>query len=245
MSPNSSSVNIHPMAVWALIEIFRDKTLLERVRAELSTINFREISTNEDIEKLLAVPLLQSIYSELLRLRVEVQTIFSSHREDIYINNWRIPQNSLVVVPAGATHKDPEVWNSHDGEHPLDQSYADRFLVYPGIPQSGPRKISRAAADRAVPSKAMPENGKPKFVNYGLSDSLIPYGIGERTCPGRGLARREIITLSALIADRYDIEFLDENQDFGMNTAFYGIGTQRPRSKISFRIRKRSKGWQP
>ncbi|KAL8773411.1 MAG: hypothetical protein Q9194_004341 [Teloschistes cf. exilis] len=77
-----------------------DKQLLFKVREELARVEFHGTADTDDIEKLLASPLLQSICNELLRLRVEVQTIFSSDKEDIQINEWRIPKGSLVVVPA-------------------------------------------------------------------------------------------------------------------------------------------------
>lgn len=65
-------VNIHPIIIWNLIEVFRDPKLLSRVRAELAAANVQGVTSNQDVEKLLSLPLLQSIYAELLRLRVEV-----------------------------------------------------------------------------------------------------------------------------------------------------------------------------
>ena len=229
------------MAIWNIIEIFKDKTLLSRVRAELTAANFRGIATNEDLEKLTAIPLLQSIYSELLRLRVEVQTVFSSDTEDISINEWRIPKNSLVLVPAGAAHRDPKFWNTRDGVYPLDQFWADRFLAYPSDSQSGPKKSdgSNETNDGSEAAFAASDNEKPIFISSGLANSFMPYGIGERTCPGRGFARREIFAFSALVVHQYDIEITSKERDFSVTTAFYGIGTQRPRNKIPFRIRKR------
>ncbi|KAL9594371.1 MAG: hypothetical protein Q9219_007065 [cf. Caloplaca sp. 3 TL-2023] len=103
-----SSVNIHPMAIWGIIEIFRDQALLSRVRKELEAISFGAMDNDDDVERLLAIPLLRSIYSELLRL----------------------------------------------------------------------------------------------FSASGLTDSYMPFGIGKRTCPGRGWAQREIVMFCALITDR-------------------------------------------
>lgn len=230
------------MAIWNVIEVFKDERLLSRLRAELTAADFRGITTNEDIEKLTAIPLLQSIYSELLRLRVEVQTIFSSDTEDIRINKWRVPKNSLVVVPAGAAHRDPTFWNARNGEYPLDRFWADRFLAYPNDPQSGPRKPDRYHDNKhgVGATRTAFESTKPKFVGSGLANSFMPYGIGERTCPGRGFARREIVAFCAFIVDRFDIEILSKEEDFKVTSAFYGIGTQRPRFKIPFKIRKRA-----
>lgn len=238
-----SSVNIHPMAIWNIIEVFRDKDLLSRVRAELTAAQFRGITSNQDIDKLLSLPLLQSVHAELLRLRVEVQTVFSAHRKDITVNEWRFPLNSLVIVPAGAAHRDSNFWNTKDGEHPLDTFWADRFLAYPNDPRSGPRRYNAAddgkSREETPKTGSADDGGQPKFVSSGLANSFIPFGIGERTCPGRGFARREIIAFCAIIVHQFDVEFLSPKQDFELNPAFYGIGTQRLLKKIPFKIRNR------
>ncbi|KAL8860686.1 MAG: hypothetical protein Q9178_003039 [Gyalolechia marmorata] len=232
-----SSVNIHPMALWTIIEVFKDKRLLCRVREELTNIRFRGIADEEDIAKLMTSPLLQSIYNELLRLRVEVQTIFSSGDEEIHLSNCRIPKGSLVVVPAGDAHKDPSVWNTRSGQYPLNHFWADRFLVYQGDPQSGPQKALGSDSDTARSCRHSHGEAKPKLALSGLADTFMPFGIGERTCPGRGFARREIIMFCALVTYRYDMEFLCDDQNFDTTQAYYGIGTQRPKGKIPFRIR--------
>ncbi|MCJ1270046.1 hypothetical protein MMC22_009940 [Lobaria immixta] len=236
-----ASVNIHPMAIWNIIEVFRDRSLLSRVRAELATVHFQGITSREDIDKLLSLPLLQSIYAEMLRLRVETQTVLSSDREDIRINEWQFPKKTLILVPCGAAHRDLSFWNTKEGEHPVDQFWADRFLIYPDDRRSGPRKNGTADLDKfgEKATEAAADPGKPKFVNSGLANSFIPYGIGERTCPGRGFARREIIAFCAIMVHQFDLEILSTEKDFKISPAFYGLGTQRPLRKIPFKVRKR------
>lgn len=245
LTPNwhRASVNIHPMAIWNIIEVFRDKNLLLRVRAELAAAEFQGITSSQDIDKLLSLPLLQSVQAETLRLRVEVQTVFSGYQEDTLINEWRIPQRSLVVVPSGAAHRDSNFWNTKDGQHPLDTFWADRFLAYQNDPRSGPRRYT--AADGGISRQETPkagsadDGGQPKFVSSGLANSYIPFGIGERMCPGRGLARREIVAFCAIIVQSFDVEFLSPQKVYKLDPAFYGIGTQRPLGSIPFKIRKR------
>lgn len=226
------------MAIWTIIEIFRDKPLLSRIRAELAAVNFQGIASGQDIKTLLSLPLLQSVYAETLRLRVEVQTIFTSDQEDICINEWRFPKNSLIVVPAGAAHRDPNFWNTKNGEHPVGHFWADRFLAYPN--DRSPQNTTTGGVDLGEKlSHTATEHGKPKFVSSGLANSYMPYGIGERMCPGRGFARREIIAFCALMADGYDMEILSTEKAFKLNPSFYGIGTQRPLGNIPFKVRKR------
>ena len=231
------------MAIWNIVEIFRDKHLLKRIQEELAEINFQGVQSNDDVKKLLSLPLLQSVYAELLRLRIEVQTVFNSEKEDIVVNQWRFPKKSLLLVPAGAAHRDTDFWNTQNGQHPLDEFWAERFLVYPNDPQSGPQKsaISPAPNDRPGSGNPGPMNGsnKPRYAVSGLTNSFIPYGVGERTCPGRGFARREIVTTCALAVTHFDIEILSTEKTFATNSAFYGIGTQRPLKPIPFRIRRK------
>ena len=236
------------MAIWNVLHVFASASLLFRVRAELAMISFTGITTNADIDALMALPLLQSIYAELLRLRVEVPTIFSSARGEIRVNEWRIPKDSLVVVPAGLAHHDPDFWNTRDGENPLHEFWADRFLLYPDDPSSGPKKpVCRVTdagnscrnekrEDEIYPAAGSPT---PKFVTHGLADSYMPYGVGERTCPGWRFARREIVAFTALVVKNFDIEILGGKEIFEQTEVFYGIGTQRMKSNIGFRIRTR------
>lgn len=228
------------MALWGIIEVYKDKELLSRVRKELDKVDYQGSAEKNNTEVLINVPLLQSIYHELMRLRVEVQTIFNSDKEDVHVNEWRIPKGSLIVVPAGAAHRDPNIWNTRDGQHPLDQFWADRFLAYPDDPQSGPRNPIQSTVNRVETPSDGARGGRPRFVSSGLADSYMPFGIGERTCPGRGFARREIIMFIALIVGQYDIELLPAKRNYEATTEFYGIGTQRPKNKIPFRVRTRA-----
>lgn len=219
------------MAIWNIIEVFRDNNLLLRIRRELTAVDFRGITLSQDIDKLLSLPLLQSVYAETLRLRVEVQTVFSSDREDILINEWRFPSKSLVIVPAGAAHRDTSFWNTKNGEHPLDTFWADRFIAYSNDPRSGPRRSNADIDDYKSGQDtklATADYRTPKFVSSGLANSFMPYGIGERACPGRGFAHREIIAFCVIMVHQFDIEILSTEKDFEMSPAFYGIGTQRP-----------------
>lgn len=94
--------------------------------------------------------------------------------------------------------------------------------------------------DRVEISKAVFDSKQPKFVNSGLADSYMSYGIEERTCSGRNFARREIVAFCALIVHYFDVELHVTNKGFEETSTFYEIGTQRLRNKISFRIRKRA-----
>jgi cytochrome P450 len=186
---------------------------------------------------------MQSVHAEVLRLRVEVQSVFYSDREDIVINEWRFPKKSLVLVPTGPAHMDSNFWNTQDGEHPLNTFWADRFLAYPKDPQSGPRRKTATALGKATQGRCqnLEDRGEPRFISSGMADNYMPYGVGERTCPGRFFARREIVAFCANIVNDFDIEILTTEKIFESSSAFYGLGTQRPLKSVPFKIRRRAR----
>lgn len=236
-----ASINVHAAAIWTIIEVFRDKDLLIRVRAELKKASLENIDLAANIDRLLSLPLLQSIHAEVLRLRVEVQAVFDNEREDLSINEWVFPKKSILLVPTGVAHKDANFWNTKDGEYPLNRFWSDRFLAYPNDLTSGPRRVNPVDIDKIKHNK--PQNYHnlegPRFISSGLSDSYMPFGVGERTCPGRFFARRAIVAFCAKVVNDFDIEILSTEKDFKISSAFYGLGVQRPLNQIPFRVRRR------
>lgn len=236
-----SNVSVHTAAIWTIIEVFRDKNLLSRVRAELKKADLENIDLVSDIDKLLSLPLLQSIHAEILRLRTQVQAVFDSEREDIRINEWVFPKGSTLLVTTEVAHQDENFWNTKDGEYPLSRFWSDRFLRYPNDPTSGPRRVHSANLGKVGSNKSSRSShlNEPTFVSAGLSDGYIPFGIGERTCPGRFFARREMVAFCAKVVNEFDIEILSVEKDFKISPAMYGLGIQHPLNKIPFRARKR------
>lgn len=234
---DSANLNSHTAAIWMIIEIYKDAALLERVRAELSSISTSPEEKIQWIDDINTLPLLQSIYAEVLRLRTGVQTVFRDNRNDIQFNDWRFPKKSVVIVPTMEAHRDETYWNTQNGKHPVDRFWADRFLVYPGDPESGPSR-------EADPTRGMnaARHSGPKFINVGSTDAWIPYGVGERTCPGRYFARREMLAFCAIVVDNFDIELpsLTSNDYVEASHAMYGLGVLRPKPRLPYRMRCRS-----
>lgn len=244
MTSHSANINVHTAAVWTIVEIFKDESLLSRVRMELKKANFESFTTKDTIDKLLLLPLLQSIYAEVLRLRVEVQQVLGSDHEDIQLTQWRFPKKSLILVPTLPAHMDHKSWNTRGGKYPLNVFWSDRFLTYSNDPLSGPiNKMGKAqnkGEEVEVEQRfSAASSVEPKFKENGTTDFFIPYGVGERACPGRFFARREIVAFCAIIVNGFDVELLTNQKEFKSNETFYGLGTQRPLGCIPFRIRKR------
>jgi cytochrome P450 len=85
-----------------------------------------------------------------------------------------------------------------------------------------------------------PSVGEARFVTSGMANFYIPFGVGERICPGQFLAKRLIMAFCAEIVFHYDIEILSMEKKVKMDPNYFGLGTERPARKIPFRIRKRS-----
>ncbi|KAF7935863.1 uncharacterized protein EAE98_002083 [Botrytis deweyae] len=240
-----ASINVHKAAIWAVIEIFKDPALLSRVRKELHDASFdsESLASPQFIHKLIRIPLLQSIYAEVIRLHVEVQHVLYSHHSPVHINQWIFPKKTPILVPCGPAHHDAKVWNTRNGEFPLNTFWADRFLLYPEEAMSGPMITTPSSngVSQFMSSSRPKNSSKPIYCESVMRNSFIGYGVGERTCPGRFLAKREIIAVFARIVQQYDIELLTKEKHFKHSMAFYGFGTQAPKNKIPFRIKRRER----
>lgn len=235
------------MAIWNIIDIFDDKNLLLRVCAELAVTEFQGITSSQDIDKLLSLPLLLSILAETLCLCVKVQILFSSYQEDILINKWQFPQNSLFIILSDAAHRDLNFWNIKDGQYSLDIFWADQFFAYWNNLQSGPQRYTATNGGKlrqeTLKIGSADDGSQPKFVSSCLANSYIPFGIKEGIYPGHSLPCKRIVNFCALIVYSFDVKFLSPQKVYKLDPAFYRIGTQHPFESILFKIRKKKVEW--
>ena len=239
---HSTNSNTIPATFWMLVEVVRDPDLLSRVRSELSTC-VSESSQAEclafDIAKLCDQPLIQSIYAEVLRLYTAVMIVRSAEHADVTIGQWNFPKHSLISISSQVAHMDEQVWSTgHGSLHPLNEFWAERFLVYPYDPSSGPSiKKSQDVPFHAIKK----EVEEPRFSLSGVASSWIPYGGGQKMCPGRHFAKQEILLTFAMLCSAFDIELLTKSQTGPQpDQRFYGLGTLPPRGVTPFRIRRRT-----
>ena len=223
-----------------LVEVVRDSSLLSRVRSDLSRcVSDSSLSDLDfDIGRLCEQPLLQSIYAEILRLYTAVMIVRSAEHTDVTIGNWNFPKHSLIAISSQVAHMDKEVWSTgHKALHPLDKFWAERFLVYSHDPSSGP-SFKRYQDSQHCATKNDPK--EPQFSLSGVSGSWIPYGGGQKICPGRHFAKQEILLTFAVLCSAFDIELLtDAESGPTPDMRFYGLGTLPPRGATPFRIRRR------
>jgi cytochrome P450 len=243
LTRNRSNANSVEAAVWFVIEVLRDPELFERIKSEAAESqippgNDATVSMF-DSDKLCSMPVSQAVYAEVLRLRVCV-LILRKAKHDLDFAGWSIKKGERVAAASITRSLDDRIWNTGTVKepHPLDTFWADRFLVYPNDPNSGPLK------NPPVPQNGDHQDEKstdgPRFSMTGLTNTWMPYSGGARLCPGRHFAKREIIVTAAVMITMFDIELLTpKGWDPQPNVASFGGGTLPVKGKIPCRIRRK------
>lgn len=128
------SSNAIPGAGWILMHLLNpdgDVTLYPRVLAELKTAQRADKSL--DVPTLITLPLLSSVYHEILRLYVDVLVTRDIDRDLVLPLNEtgtksiKLPKNSMVMAPSYLGQHDAEAWTTE--EAPVETFYAERFLT--------------------------------------------------------------------------------------------------------------------
>ncbi|MCJ1391521.1 hypothetical protein MMC18_004385 [Xylographa bjoerkii] len=242
----ATNTNAIPSITWFMFEICRDPELLSRVQKEVKACRISFPTDNKasfDIIKLCSQPLLQSIYAETLRLRVALFITRTPEYENFGLGEWELPPQTVIALSSRAGAMNPNVWNvgTPENPHPLHAFWADRFLIYANDPTSGPQRKegSKSYHGGPVPAEKALEPD-PRFSMDGVAGGWIPYGGGQRMCPGRHFAKQEIIGTFAVLFTHYEIELRvpkEEVPDCDMR--FFPFGGLPPTKRIPFRIRRR------
>ncbi|KAK4183911.1 cytochrome P450 [Podospora australis] len=246
----ASVTNVVPSSMMCTLYIYRDEKLRDRLRSGLDRI----VLTGEDallaggggggdmMETMLRNPLLSSVYAETLRLHLQAYVTRSCAHEDVTLaGRWVLPRNKVCMVNTYASHMDENFWNTRGGAFPLDTFWAERFLIDPKDAESGPVRMDVPPTQYKKPSPPPAEElaeGQGKFFSVsGLEGAWIPYGGGYAACPGRHFAKRIIFFATTLLLTEYDVEILTRNVE--VDTRCFGLGTQKPKDPVRFRIRRR------
>jgi len=109
-----------------------DASLYPRVLAELKTAQKADGSL--DVPTLITLPLLSSVYHEVLRLYVDVLVTRDVDRDMVLPLNEagtksiKLPKNSMVMAPSYLGQHDAGAWTTE--EAPVETFYAERFLTH-------------------------------------------------------------------------------------------------------------------
>ncbi|KAH0548593.1 hypothetical protein GP486_007863 [Trichoglossum hirsutum] len=123
-----ASTNAIPATCWMLIHILSDPDLYHRVREEITTaevIAEMDGKTHIDVDKLVSLPLLRSVYLECLRLYMSVP-IPRCLRNSVEVDGYKLSAGNYVLLPSYLAHTNEQVWSAQG--HSAKSFWAERFL---------------------------------------------------------------------------------------------------------------------
>lgn len=113
-----------------MMELISDPSLYQAVREECLRASTTDPVTGKqliDPQKLLAMPLLQSIYTETLRLHISIN-VTREVTQPVTLDGFILAPGSLIQAPAQIGHYNEAVWSSD--KHPASKFWAARHIKY-------------------------------------------------------------------------------------------------------------------
>ena len=277
LTSNRTNVNAIKSAVWFLLETLHNPSLESRVRERIQAAHIPPPEDREkggprpskldfqfDVAKLEGDPLLQSIFAEVLRMRVAGLMLREPNVNEYSLNGWRFKRGDAMSLSMLTESHDANFWNTGKlgDPHPLNRFWAERFLVNPADPTSGPLKNPPkrrvAAAGKA--------DKEPYFSLDGTTWNWLPFGGGRQLCPGRHFAKAQIMLFASVFLTavchiplihtpdplslqvlkgsnnanlgQFDIEMLTDKMP-SMDESAFAWGSMPPKEKVPGRIRRR------
>ncbi|RYO97476.1 hypothetical protein DL763_002744 [Monosporascus cannonballus] len=238
----AANANAVMCSAWFILETLREPGLIPKLLAEIENARKLGSTSHLDIDVLCSQPLLQSMYAETLRLRIGLMINRTSQYHEVRIGPWKFPPNRPIAISNIAAATNPRLWGDRDGERSLNEFWAERFFLYPNDKRSGPWSAQRRAELGVDEKIEKGEINKPTFTMDGMSGGWIPYGAGEFMCPGRHLAKQEMVGSFAVFLDNYDVEvLLPDGWVPEPDMRYFGTGALPPKKTVPFRIRRRVK----
>ena len=163
--------NVVPSSMTLALHVLRDTSLLSEIRQCVADTVEPSSRSKIDWKKLEKKPLLLSMYAETLRFGVQIHIPRSAPHRELGIGDMIIPRKKLILVSTWLAHTDEAVWNTKEDTFPLDKFWAERFLVDPKDPSSGPTKGKSGTCHKVSEGAT-----GVYFSTEGLEGAWIPYG---------------------------------------------------------------------
>ena len=123
-----------------------------------------------------------------------------------------------MLVSGYNEQMDPVQWQSKDDPNakPVHEFWTERFL------------------------QKSPSGDKLVFSLKGRANSWLPYGGGQRMCPGRHFAKLEMLSSLAIMLTLFDVEIADTVSKIpAKSMEGFGFGALWPKEKLPVRMRRR------
>jgi cytochrome P450 len=118
------TANTVPVCIWGLMELARDPILRREIRDEVEAAS---TGRHFDVQKLVTLPLLQSFYTEVMRLHVSVLVIREALRP-FGMEGYTLPARSILQAPSEISHYSESIWGVEG--HPASEFWARRHISY-------------------------------------------------------------------------------------------------------------------
>ena len=152
--------NTVPISAWAMIELIKDPSLYKAVREEVLKTRITDPGTLEtqlDARTLINMPLMQSLYTEIMRIHVSFN-VTREAKQPIEIDGYHLEKGSLIQTCSQISHFEESVWGTED--HPASEFWAWRHVKYV-------EKMDEASGKVEI---------VPTFSMRGRPSSFFPYG---------------------------------------------------------------------
>ncbi|KAF2821001.1 cytochrome P450, partial [Ophiobolus disseminans] len=228
----ASNGNAVPAIFWYITEALKDPKLQERLISE--AITCRKEDGSFDVTALATKPLLQSTYAEVLRLRVAITMIRNNEYASTNLGPYTVPKQTPMAMFSrmAALNRDGWAIRPKTLDRPLEDFWPERFLVHPEETES-------ASDTNALPPPLTTEASE--FSLDGLAGCWIPFGGGQRMCPGRHFAKHEILGTFSVLLNKFEIEVMSttEARDLQPDLNWVPYGGLPPAGKLRVRMRRR------
>lgn len=148
-----------------------------QVDRDIRTISINALKTK--------VPLLISVFREVLRLTAPLQSVRVVLEDTVVADQYLLKKGSIVQIPTGVVNLDRTTWGNDAHEF-------------------NPRRFEKSVNGTITDSRSA--TGKDDMVHPAASRS---FGGGRSLCPGRHFAQMEIVGFTAMMLLGFDLESAD------------------------------------
>lgn len=178
------------------MEALQAPALLRALQEEVRQV-FNPTDHTIDVPKLLALPLLQSVYTETLRLHITFNMLRRTTAAVVMDPGFAIAKDALLFAPIELAHRDERSWGVPG--HPAAEFWGERHVRYRAVEEGD-----------GVENGGQGEGKRAEFVMGSRDPNMFfPFGGGSSICPGRHFAKQEIFMMVAVLLEKFDVEFVE------------------------------------